>query len=275
MSRIPDGLKSILEIYENYITKLGKELLSQLGSSTVKNPKSYVDQLLVLHKKYYQVNQQVFESQPLFTAATDKAFRVIVNDSSFSSGPETLARYCDMMLKRNTAKKEMGVAGQRKRLKKDVEDDQEDQEERVMKMITLFKYVDDKDVFQKFYSRMLAKRLIYNASSSEELEINMINRLKEICGVEYTSKLNKMFTDISLSSDLNSKFKAYLKENKLQAQGMIYIYIANERIYTYKRLGTVEALVLTAGAWPLNQKEDTTTATNKLLIPSSVRIYKS
>lgn len=231
MSRIPDGLKSILEIYENYITKLGKELLSQLGSSTVKNPKSYVDQLLVLHKKYYQVNQQVFESQPLFTAATDKAFRVIVNDSSFSSGPETLARYCDMMLKRNTAKKEMGVASQRKRLKKDVEDDQEDQEERVMKMITLFKYVDDKDVFQKFYSRMLAKRLIYNASSSEELEINMINRLKEICGVEYTSKLNKMFTDISLSSDLNSKFKAYLKENKLQTQGMIYIYIANERIY--------------------------------------------
>ncbi|CEG84685.1 hypothetical protein RMATCC62417_18453 [Rhizopus microsporus] len=61
-----------------------------------------------------------------------------------------------------------------------------------------------------------------------------------------------MFTDISLSSDLNSKFKAYLKENKLQAQG------------------TVEALVLTAGAWPLNQKEDTTTATNKLLIPSSL-----
>jgi hypothetical protein len=43
---------------------------------------------------------------------------------------------------------------------------------------------------------------------------------------------------------------------------------------TYKRLGTVEALVLTAGAWPLNQKEDTTAATNKLLIPSSVRIKK-
>lgn len=44
---------------------------------------------------------------------------------------------------------------------------------------------------------------------------------------------------------------------------------------TYKMLGTVETLVLTAGAWPLNQKEDTTTVTNKLLIPSSVRIYES
>jgi len=39
-------------------------------------------------------------------------------------------------------------------------------------------YVDDKDIFQKFYSRMLAKRFIYNTSSSEETEGNMISRLK-------------------------------------------------------------------------------------------------
>ncbi|KAG1463716.1 hypothetical protein G6F46_001468 [Rhizopus delemar] len=247
LSRIPDGLKTILDIYENYITKLGKDILSQLGAGVSKNPKPFVDQLLALHSKYYQVNSQVFESHSLFTAAVDKAFRTIVNDAANANGPETLARYCDMMLKKNVGKKEIGT-GQRKKIKK--EEDQEDQEARLMKMITLFKYVDDKDVFQKFYSRMLAKRLIYNASLSEELEINMINRLKEICGVEYTSKLNKMFTDITLSSDLNSKFKAYIKENQLQPQG------------------NVEALVLTAGAWPLNQKDDTATDTNKLMLPA-------
>lgn len=48
----------------------------------------------------------------------------------------------------------------------------------IVMQITLFKYVDDKDVFQKFYSRMLAKRLIYGTSASEELEAEMINRLK-------------------------------------------------------------------------------------------------
>ncbi|CAO3682770.1 unnamed protein product [Rhizopus stolonifer] len=251
LSRIPDGLKTILDIYESYITKIGKDILSQLGSSVIKNPKPFVDQLLALHSKYYQVNIQVFESHSLFTAAVDKAFRTIVNDSSKASGPETLARYCDMMLKKNSVKKEISsVPGQRRRVKKDVEDDQEDQEERLVKMITLFKYVDDKDVFQKFYSRMLAKRLIYNASSSEELETDMINRLKEICGVEYTSKLNKMFTDIALSSELNSKFKTHIKENQLQPQG------------------NAEVLVLTAGAWPLNQKDDSTSDTNKLLIPT-------
>ena len=216
LSRIPDGLKTILDMYENYITKLGKDILSQLGAGVSKNPKPFVDQLLALHSKYYQVNNQVFESHSLFTAAVDKAFRTIVNDATNANGPEILARYCDMMLKKSVGKKEIGT-GQRRKIKK--EEDQEDQEARLMKMITLFKYVDDKDIFQKFYSRMLAKRLIYNASLSEELEINMINRLKEICGVEYTSKLNKMFTDITLSSDLNSNFKAYIKENQLQPQG--------------------------------------------------------
>jgi len=44
--------------------------------------------------------------------------------------------------------------------------------------ILLFKYVDDKDVFQKFYSRMLAKRLIYDNSVSDDAESNMISRLK-------------------------------------------------------------------------------------------------
>lgn len=66
---------------------------------------------------------------------------------------------------------------------------------------------------------MLAKRLIYSTSASEEMESNMINRLKEICGVEYTSKLNKMFTDMSLSSDLNNTFRDYLREKDTKLNG--------------------------------------------------------
>jgi len=42
----------------------------------------------------------------------------------------------------------------------------------------LFKYIDDKDVFQKFYSRLLAKRLIYGTLLSDDAEVNMISRLK-------------------------------------------------------------------------------------------------
>lgn len=51
-------------------------------------------------------------------------------------------------------------------------------EEKLGHSITIFKYIDDKDIFQKFYSRMLAKRLISQMSQSMDLEEGMINRLK-------------------------------------------------------------------------------------------------
>ncbi len=50
----------------------------------------------------------------------------------------------------------------------------------------VFRYIDDKDVFQKFYSSKLARRLIYNTSASDDAESSMISKLKLSCGFEYT-----------------------------------------------------------------------------------------
>ncbi len=58
----------------------------------------------------------------------------------------------------------------------------------------LFKYLEDKDVFQQFYSTKLSKRLIHSVSASDEAEASMISKLKEACGFEYTNKLQRMFT---------------------------------------------------------------------------------
>ena len=81
--------------------------------------------------------------------------------------------------------------------------------------ITVFKYLDDKDVFQKFYSRNLGKRLIHQQSHSMDLEEAMINRLKQACGFEFTNKFHRMFTDISLAEDLNTKFSNYLQSQNV------------------------------------------------------------
>lgn len=61
-------------------------------------------------------------------------------------------------------------------------------EEKLGHSITIFKYIDDKDIFQKFYSRMLAKRLISQMSQSMDLEEGMINRLK--ASFEFIFKLS-------------------------------------------------------------------------------------
>ena len=74
----------------------------------------------------------------------------------------------------------------------------------------VFKYIEDKDVFQKFYSKMLAKRLVQHMSASDDAEASMISKLKQACGFEYTSKLQRMFQDVGVSRDLNEQFRKHL-----------------------------------------------------------------
>ena len=101
--------------------------------------------------------------------------------------------------------------------------------------MVVFKYIEDKDVFQKFYSRLLSKRLINFSSSSDDAESNMITKLKDACGYEYTSKLQRMFQDMALCKDLNDQFK-----EKMQAT-----HDPNELELDF------HILVLGTAAWPL------------------------
>lgn len=59
--------------------------------------------------------------------------------------------------------------------------------------MVIFKFIDDKDVFQKFYSKKLAQRLVGQSSASDDSESSMITKLKEVCGFDYTNKLTRMF----------------------------------------------------------------------------------
>jgi len=120
--------------------------------------------------------------------------------------------------------------------------------------------VDDKDVFQKFYSQMLAKRLIYDNSVSDDAESSMISRLKTACGFEYTSKLQRMFTDISVSKDLNEHFVESLR-NRGKALTVDF-----------------SVLILTAGAWPVAQTASTSfniPAEFEKCIPTFQEFYNS
>lgn len=48
--------------------------------------------------------------------------------------------------------------------------------------MVVFKYIEDKDVFQKFYSKMLGKRLVQHMSASDDAEASMISKLK-VCNL--------------------------------------------------------------------------------------------
>jgi len=90
--------------------------------------------------------------------------------------------------------------------------------------------------------------LIHGVSASEDLEGNMIGKLKSACGYEYTSKLQRMFTDMTLSRDLLEKFKSFLEDSGNSNLGLDF-----------------NVLVLATGSWPL-QPPSTNFTTPKDLV---------
>ena len=65
------------------------------------------------------------------------------------------------------------------KLKKGVKGMTEQEIEQVLdKTMVLFRYLQEKDVFERYYKQHLAKRLLLNKSVSDESKKNMISKLK-------------------------------------------------------------------------------------------------
>ncbi|KQK79915.1 cullin-1 [Amazona aestiva] len=164
----------------------------------------YVQTVLDVHKKYNALVMSAFNNDAGFVAALDKACGRFINNNavtkmaqSSSKSPELLARYCDSLLKKSSKNPE-----------------EAELEDTLNQVMVVFKYIEDKDVFQKFYAKMLAKRLVHQNSASDDAEASMISKLKQACGFEYTSKLQRMFQDIGVSKDLNEQFKKHLTNSE-------------------------------------------------------------
>ncbi|KAI9896977.1 hypothetical protein N3K66_007999 [Trichothecium roseum] len=201
LSRIPDGLEPLRTKFESHVRKAGLASVQKIQATEGDKlePKVYVDALLEIHTQYSGLVKRAFNEEPEFTRSLDNACREFVNRNEVckqgsSKSPELLAKYTDVLLRKST-----------------VAIEEADLERILTQIMTVFKYIEDKDVFQKFYSRMLARRLVHSNSSSDDAETSMISKLKEACGFEYTNKLQRMFQDMQISKDLNKEFKEHLE----------------------------------------------------------------
>ncbi|KAM3500609.1 hypothetical protein MY10362_006248 [Beauveria mimosiformis] len=200
LARIPNGLDPLRTKFENHVRRAGLAAVQKVQSSDGDKlePKVYVDALLEIHTKYQALVKNAFNDEPEFTRSLDNACREFVNrnevcKSSSNKSPELLAKYTDVLLRKSSTSIE-----------------EAELERTLTQLMTVFKYIEDKDVFQKFYSRMLARRLVHANSSSDDAETSMISKLKEACGFEYTNKLQRMFQDMQISKDLNKEFREHL-----------------------------------------------------------------
>ena len=69
------------------------------------------------------------------------------------------------------------------------------------KVITLFRFIREKDVFEAHYKSHLQRRLLSGRSTSDEAERCMLSKLKQECGMAFTSKLEGMFNDLRTAAE--------------------------------------------------------------------------
>ena len=226
LKRVTNGLAPLREKFESHVRRAGSDAVEKICPDNVDegvDPKEYVNALLSVHKVYNALVGTAFQGDAEFIKSLDNACREFVNrnvvcKASSSKSPELLAKYCDNLLKKNAKNA-----------------DDLDVENTLQNIMIVFKYVEDKDVFQKFYSKQLARRLVNAASASDDAEASMLTKLKEACGFEYTNKLQRMFGDIATSKDLNTEYSTF-KDN-------------SEVTEPYD----TEYLILGGAFWPLSQ----------------------
>lgn len=227
--RVPSTLNEISESVFDYIKSNGEELVqTQSNPETALEAAPFVEKLLALREKFVVFLSDCFFDDPQFHKSIKQGFEGFMNTSTVCAG--YLAQYLDELLRgKNRFEEEM--------------------DSRVTQVIALFRYLQDKDVFEEFYKLLLAKRLLSGRGTSDEAEKLVISKLKAECGYQFTSKLEGMFKDMSISKDLMELYRKVTVANARQAT-------ATEDVGNFLldpssvMASPLTVQVLTSGFWP-------------------------
>jgi len=225
-SRVPISLKEIQKVMMDCMCEAGREVLND--PEKVKDPVSFITAILSLKQKFDRFVKESFKESKDFQLALKQAFESFLNKDTRTA--QYLSLYVDDQFRK-------GLRGM---------SNDADVDAALEQVVTVFRFLQDKDVFENFYKQHLARRLLTGRSVSDEAERSMISKLKSECGHQYTSKLEGMFQDMKLSEDIMKQYKNSFASPSL-ARGMA------------PRTGTTPAMsssidlkvsVLTSGFWP-------------------------
>lgn len=208
--RVSTGLALIRDVMTSHIREIGKQLVTD--PEKLKDPVDFVQRLLDEKDKHDKIISSAFNNDKTFQNALNSSFEYFINLNPRS--PEFISLFVDDKLRKGLK----GVT-------------EEDVEIVLDKVMMLFRYLQEKDVFEKYYKQHLAKRLLSGKTVSDDAERSLIVKLKTECGYQFTSKLEGMFTDMKTSQDTMQGFLAAVGAEIAEGPSL-----------------TVQ--VLTTGSWP-------------------------
>lgn len=155
----------------------------------------WVQEVLSLKDKFDSIWAQAFNKDPRMQTAMTKSFSEFINSQAFARSSEYVSLFID------------------DNMKKGIKDKTEAEVDIVLeKAITLLRYISDRDMFERYYKRHLSKRLLLGRSISIDVENQMIGKMKIELGNAFTSKIEAMFKDMAISSELTQAFKQHVAE---------------------------------------------------------------
>ncbi|KAI9758700.1 MAG: hypothetical protein M4579_002875 [Chaenotheca gracillima] len=134
---------------------------------------------------------------------------------------ESIAKYIDLLLRGGVKAIPSTLSSKRPPAEDEDEEisgDDEDAElsKQLDRVLDLFRFIEGKDVFEAFYKKDLARRLLMARSASADAERSMLARLRHECGASFTHNLETMFKDVDLARDEMSSYKAMRAESGTQ-----------------------------------------------------------
>ena len=187
-----------------------------------------VVQLLLLRRSLDVMVRDALEGNEIFTHGMRDAFGQFINSKTVNSKWKTgtskvgemIAKYMDMLLRGGLktlpasllSDKKDRDAAERSGVASTADEDAE-LDRQLDAAIDLFRFIDGKDVFEAFYKRDLARRLLTDRSASQDAERNMIAKLRTECGSAFTNNLEQMFKDQGAAKQDMVGFKAWCEGN--------------------------------------------------------------
>ncbi|RMZ85556.1 hypothetical protein DV737_g578, partial [Chaetothyriales sp. CBS 132003] len=221
---------------EKLVPAFGK-WIDQEGTLTVFDDKHEADMvvnLLDFKRRLDHLVNHSFHKNDALGNAMHKSFETFINktkktqsnwDTDNAKPGEMIAKHIDLLLK-GGVKAIPKLAATQKTTRQDDEadfddaaaaaDDDAEINHHLANALDLFRFVQGKAVFEAFYKKDLARRLLMGRSQSFDAERSMLTRLRNECGASFTHNLESMFKDMDLAREEMMAYKQ-LVSNRAEA----------------------------------------------------------
>ncbi|SPN96833.1 related to cullulin 3 [Cephalotrichum gorgonifer] len=225
VSRVDSSKASLTRVLQSHVVALGQEIQKVLQATDFSAPPAvddkdgdkaegakakpsqltasaqqtaaavkWVDDVLGLKDKVDEIWSQCFQEDLIIQTALTKSFTEFIN--SFDRASEYVSLFIDDSLRRG------------------IRDKTEAEIDVVLeKAIALIRYILDKDMFERYYQRHLARRLLNSKSESHDVEKQLIVLMKQEFGNQFAFKFEGMFKDMDTSADITTSYRDHIRES--------------------------------------------------------------